>query len=591
MSDPGAIAARGGVTTVLGLVATLAALPRAASAQAAADPPSAAFACMGEAEAFVRDHDLAEIRAERDRRLGTPTEPGEAAAAAAYRWCVIAELMRVLGDDRTAAYYARAIDATADPGYELLFAGYLRNTRGPGAPLVEQARRHYSAALDGTQRRMAAAEGDDATIADWATRGLMLTYQRDGLPLTPWSGDLHDRSRSRWPSLAVMAGARVAVDTNDTPLDMTVLPEVDDARRFTAEAMFASSMFRTARPLSESELRTIARAPRRDEMMVRGRLRASPIGALDVWFRQSDVHDGAITNFNLPTVMNNVTTSEFGAGVTRALDLYPAFDVLLAGSYHRVHRVGAVEFFPDQAQDFNQLDARATAVRYLGPDQLSLSGGYAVMAIPDASGGVIEDRARGRRIAAIDAGYAVNRLALAPLRLPALRVTAGVAEDDEAFGVRVIRRRDAHLGLALVRLQGWDVTVQSSVLSSTVDARQPDPSRYSGEDPQQSNAQYRTTLTLLRRLIDEDAEPGMPAQVLGMRPSMVNVVVSVRHDVRLAGLHAFQNVRAGVELWSKAFVTPLRGTAFLVSAGYENQYFYMIGKDLHILHGDVRMGW
>jgi hypothetical protein len=289
--------------------------------------------------------------------------------------------------------------------------------------------------------------------------------------------------------------------------------------------------------------------------------------------------------------MNDVTTSELGTGVTRAFDLYPAFDVLLAGDYHRVHRVGAVEFFPDQAQDFNQLDARATVVRYLGPDQLSLSGGYAVMAIPDASGGVIEDRARGRRIAAVDASYAVNRLALAPLRLPALHVAGGIAEDDETFGVRIVRRRDAHLGLALVRLERWDVTVQSSLRSGAVDVRRPDQSQFSGEDLQQSNAQYRTTITLLRRLVDEDTEPGMPAEVLGVRPSMVNAVVTLRHDARLAGLHAFQNVRAGLELWAKVFVTSLHGTAFLVSAGYENQYFYAIGKDLHILHLDVRMGW
>jgi hypothetical protein len=282
MTGADAIAARGSVTAVLALATAITGLPRAASAQLAADPQSNAFACMGEAEAFVRDHDIAEIRAERDRRLDPATAPGEHAATAAYRWCVIAELMRVLGDDRAAAYYARAIGATADPGYELRLADYLRNGRGPGAPLLDQATRHYAAALDGARRRMATPEGVDTTIADWATRGLMLTYQRDGLPLAPWSGDLYDRSRSRWPGLAVMAGARVAIDTNDTPLDMTVLPEVDDARRFTAEAMFASSMFRMARPLRDNELRAIARAPLRDEMMARGRLRASSVGALDV---------------------------------------------------------------------------------------------------------------------------------------------------------------------------------------------------------------------------------------------------------------------------------------------------------------------
>jgi hypothetical protein len=133
--------------------------------------------------------------------------------------------------------------------------------------------------------------------------------------------------------------------------------------------------------------------------------------------------------------------------------------------------------------------------------------------------------------------------------------------------------------------------VQGSLFSGQVDVRPLDPLQFSGTDPQQTNAQYRTTVVVLRRLLDEDATPGLPPGALGVRPSMLNAVVTVRHDAHLAGLYAFQNVRAGAELWIKAFATSLRGTAFLISAGYENQYFYTIGKDLHIGHADLRMGW
>jgi hypothetical protein len=187
--------------------------------------------------------------------------------------------------------------------------------------------------------------------------------------------------------------------------------------------------------------------------------------------------------------------------------------------------------------------------------------------------------------------YALNRLLLAPHRLPILHVFAGAAQDDETFGVRVARHRDAYLGLTVSRLDRWDVTVQSSLFSAAVDVRPQDPTQLSGEDPEQGNSQYRTTVVVLRRLIDEDAQPGLPRETLGMRSSMLNAVLTVRHDARLTGLHAFQNVRAGLDLWAKAFVTNLRDTAFLMSAGYENQYFYSIGKDLHIFHVDLRMGW
>jgi hypothetical protein len=141
------------------------------------------------------------------------------------------------------------------------------------------------------------------------------------------------------------------------------------------------------------------------------------------------------------------------------------------------------------------------------------------------------------------------------------------------------------------RLRRWDVAVQASLFTGAIDIEPHDPTQFTGEDPQQSHAQYRTTVVLLRRLIDEDAWPGLPPETHGVRPSMLNAVVTLRHDVAIRGLSAYQNMRGGVELRAKAFVTGLRDTAVLMSVGYDNQYFYTIGKDLHVFHLDMRMGW
>jgi hypothetical protein len=577
--------------------------PRAARGADVPAPPPNPFACLGEAQAVMKGLSTAEIRAERDRRLAAAPEPGEARAATAHKACVIAELMRRLGDDRAAATYQRALaDSGGEPGYELRYADYLRNVRGPRAPLTEDAEGHFQGALEGVRGRRDAPSEADATVEEWSQRGLMLVYQQDGLPLLPWKAFPYANKITPRPGLSLMAGVRFAVDTNDVPVDLGSPAAVDDARRFTSEAMFSASAFRKAIPLRTDELQAIARAPRHQEVLARARVRPGPIGALDVWFRGDRVDGAQVTNFSFPRVTNDVRLAELGLGFSRALDLHPAFDFLLAGDYRRVHRTGVVEFLPNQAQDFNLFEVRPVIARFLGPDKLSIGATYVYMGIPDVVGGVIEDRARGRAIRAVNMDYAIYR----PLLLPQLQLGtlalrrqdtrglhlfAGAAQDDETFGIRRARRRDAYFGVGLLGIGDWDFTVQGSLFTGQVDVRPIDPRQFAGIDPQQTNGQYRTTLVVLRRLIDEDAMPGLPPGALGVRPSMVNAVLTVRHDARLSGLYAFQNVRGGLDVWAKAFATSLRGTAFLVSAGYENQYFYTIGKDLHIGHVDLRMGW
>lgn len=579
-----------GSVVVAAVLGSLAWTEPAVHGDPVAGASSDAFSCIAEARALVQEHSAGEIRAERDRRLAEPSEPDEPAVVTAHRWCVVAELMRSLGDDEAARYYARAIAATGDPGYELRFGDYFRTVRGPRAALSDEAERHYLAALGGVRAHVAGPAASDDAIAESASRGLLLTFEQDGLPVLPWR-PARSGSISPWPRIAVMVGARLGFDTNDTPVDAGSPAQVDDARRFTSEALFAASSLRKAQPLRDDELQAIARAPLRTELMARGRLRWWPLGAIDLWARQSQVYGGEITSYQQPLVMNDITASELGAGLSRALDLSPAFDLLLAGDYRRVHRTGVVEFAPGQEQDFNAFAVRPTVARFLGPDKLSLSAGYTIIAVPDVVGGVLAERARGRAIGALDIDYAMNRLVLPPLQLPASHVFAGIAWDDETFGVRTVRRRDAYVGVGMAGFRRWDVTIQSSVFSGAVAVQPQDAARAAAEDPQQDNAQYRTTVVLARRVIDADAQPALSREAQGPRVAMLHAVVTVRHDLALRGLAAYENVRGGVELRAKLLVGGLRDTAVLLSTGYDNQYFGNIGKDLHVGHVDVRMGW
>ena len=69
-------------------------------------------------------------------------------AQSASDFVLTAELMKQIGDYRAQDYYEKAIKADeAEPGYELFYADYLRNFRGPSRPLFPEAERHYFEAL------------------------------------------------------------------------------------------------------------------------------------------------------------------------------------------------------------------------------------------------------------------------------------------------------------------------------------------------------------------------------------------------------------------------------------------------------------
>jgi hypothetical protein len=554
----------------------------------AADAPSP-FACLGEAQAIEAGLGTSDIGQERDKRVDEPAPPGEPAAERAHRLCVVAELMSRLGDVRAPAYFERAIAAAPDEGgYELWYGQYLGGVRGANFPLLERAEVHLYRALEKVRARRARG-GErpfDATTEEWAERRLMDLYQADGFPALPWKGYPYSVDGTDGPGLAVTGQARASIDTND-------FVDVSDVRKFTSEAAFAGSVERLNRPLLRSEEQTLVRAPPRYEVFARARVRQNVLGSLDFGYRELWIEHGQIMRFDQPTNFVDARVEQYGVTYRRPLDLYPIADATLEASYQRVDRVGIVEYFPTQWEHINLFEAKPVLSRFVGPDKVTAGMNFVYMDMPDIVGGEIDQRKRGRAITAFYFDYAIYR----PLLLPSIsgggvhlhrRSTrgwhffGGAAFDNEVYGTRLVQRRDYYGGTSLLGMGRWDVTLQETVFQSGVtDAQGFDLSPL-------ANAQLRTSVIPLFRIVDGDAIPGLPASG---SPASMNLVFPLRWDKATQGAHDFENFRAGAELWTRYLVPGLRGTSFLVSGGYAYQYFYELDKGLHVARIDVGMGW
>ncbi len=557
------------------------------------------FKCRGEAEAVARDLTTSEIRVEIERRKSAPAEDGEAPATTAHELCVIAELLRRVGDGDAAEYYERAIatDPT-EPGYELWYGAYLGTVRGAAGPIIEAAETHYYRAIEKLEQRRQAgplAEHDLVT-QQWTQRRLLDLYQRDGLPLVGWKAYRYDANDLALPGVMLSSVFQISSDTRDFFYG-------NEMRAFTGEAAFAESVLRLGRKLSNTERFNLIRAPLRTGWNNRVRLRHNWIGALDLehrWFRANEAQIGIFTE---PNDYVDIEVTELGAGFNRVFGVGSLFDLDLAGNVRLTSRTGTVEFLPEHEQQFMTYEVTPTISRFIGPDKLSLRGAYVYMGIPDVMGGAPYEQARGQTIRALHLEYAMYR----PVRLPSLaggelnfdrRYTrgwhwyAGVAEDSQVYGLRQVRMRDHYVGTSLKGLGAYDVSLQGTVYTAKTEFVDPyAPEMGLQEDASQRHSQYRTSVSLLRRLIDEDVTPGLPTSWLGLAPASLVLVVPVSHDLGLQGSNAFENVRAGAELWLKLIATGLGGTTFLVTAGYDYQYFYRQTRAMNMAHLAIRMGW
>lgn len=539
------------------------------------------FACVGEAAALGKEMSTREIYSEISKRIKTLIlKPKDA-----YSLCVIAELMKRAGDYRAEDYYKKAIDADdTEPAYELFYADYLRNFRGPQRPLFPEAEEHYYQALSKLEKLEQEKnwQNFDNETRKRVERGLITLYQEDGFPLAYWKSNITD-------SGTFLERPFVFFSTiNKYGRSTTDFDEVDDARDFTSEALFASSQKRLNRALTEDELTKIIRTKEQFEILNRFRFRYRYWPTLDIFYKYREIEDAQITNFFEPNKFNDVNLNEYGVTLEKPFNFSPVFDLFLKGTFNRIEREGIVEFLPDRKEDIDHFEANTTISRFFGPDKANLEFVYVFQ---DIDSDIPDPPKRDRRIFATTVTYQLNR----PISIiqPNLEVVygkrfeirgidlfGGVVYDKERFGHVNVEKNDFFIGASIKGLGAFDVTARSTVLTSEVEG-----------DKSQDNSQYRTNLTLLYRIIDEEKGPGIPKKVLGIHPAFLHLVIPLRHDIAIDGPKDFENFRVDIELDAKFFSTEFRGTTFLVSARYGYQRFYRLNNDLNLFSLNMSMGF
>jgi len=548
-------------------------------AQASDSPPGKSpFASVEEAFTLRRNMSTEDLAAFIAKRVKDPK------SADAAGFFLTAELMKQVGDYRAAEYYEKAIAADSDePGYELFYADYLRNFRGPQRPLFAEAERHYSAALEKLRRKLSPSH-ESRVVHDRVVRGLVALYQEDGLPLA-WmqSGDA-----LRAPFLFLTSILRTARSTSD-------LDEIHDVRDFTAEALFAASALRLNRALTREELRGLARVKEPTAFFNRLRVRADS-SWLEVAYEKRSIGDAQVTEFLAPDQFNRVKIDNFGVAAASTFDLAPAFDAYLRVAWQRIEREGLVEFLPQVKERVRQKEGDLALSRFLGPDKADLTLTYVGQSIDPE---LPNPPRRDRRILGGRLTYQVLR-PLSWLRYSfqdrfatrGWHLYGGFLDDREHFGAVEVRRNDFFAGTSLNGLGRCDVTLQPTVFKVQVIG-----------DRSQSSSQLRADVTLLYRILDEEMEPGIPkATFLGLQPAFVHLVIPVRHDSSRDGLTAFENDRIGIGVDSKLFALsfhepPAResarfsATTFLVGVHYSRERFPRLGKSVNLFDLNFSMGF
>lgn len=545
--------------------------------------------CADEAEAARGAKSPSQLResiaALRDRAEGLSLTTRERA----LHYCVIAELMQRLGDPQAREFYGKALREAldSDPAgaeYALLFADYLRNIRGPRQPLHSEAERFYHEALRTLAQSPSIGPAERDRLGTRIRRGLISLYERDGMPLLGKIGGTHP------PFLFFSSQATFARLLDDPD-------EIDEARDFTSEAMFAASRDRLNRPLTREELRALVRIKEHVETFSRLRARVYDLPALDVYWQYRDVDNAQITNFFLPTRFNDVTVSLFGGGLEKAFDAYPLADILVRADVRQIRREGLVEFRRRATEDVLSLVGKTVLSRFIGPDKISLETS---VVRDDIDQNVATPITRRVFIVAPTLRYELFRPLFgdpfaARFEPRRSELYLGASFNTETFGTVDVQKNDYFVGFSLKDFRGLskdqslDITIQPTLFTSersgTDASRRP-------VDPLE-NRQYRTAVTLLYRLIDEEKtiKPTTKPTTIPSLP-FLHLVLLGSHDTAVQGPRDFESFRAGVGLDAKLIAEWLQGgTTFLASARYEFQRFYHLNRDEHLFSVSLKMGF
>lgn len=527
----------------------------ALTAQAQGQNP---FACQGQAEAESRGKSVGQIRQVISNKVQQPKS--QSAEAQAMEYCVVAELMKRVGDYHAPDYYRKAIDAVEDNAvYHLFFAEYWRNFRGAQHSIFPRAEEQYFQGL--SRLNLVSNQQARQAAAAQFERGLVALYQEDGVPLLSYTAE-----NGSHPFLFFGTINNAARNTSD-------FDRRSEVRDFTSELVFSQSRDRLNRNLTDDEARRIIRTKDQFETFnrLRTRYRSGPV--VDFTYKYRDLDGTQITNFFEPNKFNDVNLAEYGIAVEKPLAT-SAFDLFLRGSYKRARRVGIIEFFPRTKEVINQVETNAVISRFIGPDKANLEFTYVFQDIQENRP---NQPRRDRSIYASKFTYQLFRPALqgvyrSRFETRGIDLFAGVLHDNETFGTVDVNRNDYYVGATLKSYRGVDFTVQPTVYTADV-----------AGDPKQRHAQVRINATALYRIFDEEKQQGNPA--------FLHLVIPFSRDIATHGPETYENYKLGAALNTKLFTTGERRTTFLAGVGYSYQNFYKLSKGTHLYTVNFSIGF
>jgi hypothetical protein len=570
------------------------------------------------------EHARALVRSQRSSRLSeTIIELVKQNHNEPFYYLEIAELMKGSGNPRAEYYYKKALESDPrEPAFDLFFADYLRNYRGPLKPLYPRAEAHYFEALEKLARLNAANKPSwHGETARRAERGLIALYQEDGIPVKV-RNHLEDWIRyPERPLLFISSINQWAQSTGD-------FDNADDIRAFTSEMLLAEQRRVENRlaALTEDDLRSIARTKPQYETLERLRIRYKNLPMFEISYRNRQVERGAITQFQFTDHTNDVRIqSDYGAAVEKPFSLSAGFDFFLRGSYNRIDRTGLIESAPAAHEIINQYQGIFAASRFVGPDKAIFQSVYLYQDInPQLDKAQITKR--DRQIASTKFTYTLlrkfrshefgaqdpdskglGRRSETLFELRGWSFFGGVAYDNERFGLVTLRKKDYFSGSEIKGLKsgrldlGYQATIfTAEVRGNTLPTDLPfavsDRLAGSNVEPgdlvRRQNTQLRHNANVLIRLKDEEREPGLPADGVGwLHPAFFHLVFPFKYDRALDRHKEFENYRLGCELSAKAFSVPFRGTSFLVTGGYSRQKFFNLGKSVNLANVSFSVGF
>jgi hypothetical protein len=587
------------------------------------------FECYGRYQYATENRTMDEMRHELNQRLEWLDEAGQPDTVYAIKLCVIAKLKARIGDADAWSYFERSLEADpVEPGLELWAAQYWTMHRGVRRQVTELGEAHYYAALRKLEAIRKAGRWKDyhTIVEDWTRHDLTVLYQMDGQPLLPWKAYKQNSDGLNAVGLSVGSQFRVSKDTRDFFFN-------SEFRQYTAETAFANSGLRSGGvqtgggPLTEDQKKDLINAPWRMQLENKLRFRQRFIGTVDLLHTYLYQWASQVYNFYDPTSKKRLDLPQFspiqvqqiGVGYERVIPLYPAFDFRIAGTVQHGWRDGIIEFHPfntysileptgqyvglNQRETMTLYEVRPSLSRFIGPDKLTINGVWAWLDFSPTPGAPPADAVHQKGIRAVNFEYGIYRPLVLPTfeygRLSSYRtptrglyIFGGAVEDAEKWGTNLVLARDFYGGIRFEGPHWIDWTLQGTYSTNALEYEQNNGDGHKVfSDPTQAFSFWRTAFVLQYRIRSYDTFPGMPPSHLGFASDMFNLVFPFFWDKGLDGSHDFENVRGGAQIWTKLIGTGIGGTTFLVTAGFDYQYFYKLSKGVPMGQLAIRMGW